>query len=101
MCTSLGGVFPFSLELQQTGTAVTGRFALANLWFDLSPSQMTDDRVTLRGTGRIDSAGVSVAGTWSLSVARPALGGTVVLEWTADAGGSATLQANVVAKAAS
>jgi len=100
MCTSLGASFPFTLELQQNGQVVTGRYALANMWFDLSPSQISDDRATLRGTGRIDTAGVTVDVTWSLSVAPPALGGTAVLEWVADAGGSATLHANIVGKAA-
>ena len=100
MCTSLGVTYPFTLELQQQGAVVTGRYALANVWFDLGPSQITDDRATLHGAGRIDSAGVQVDVIWSLSVARPAIGGTAVLEWTADAGGAATLRATLVGQVA-
>jgi hypothetical protein len=62
---------------------------------------MTDDRVTLQGTGRIDSAAVAVDVTWALSVAPPALGGTAVLEWSADAGGTAVLQATLTGQPAS
>ena len=99
MCMSVGVAYPFTLELAQQGRIVTGRYALASVWFDLSPSEITEDRATLRGAGRIDSAGVRVEVTWSLSVAHPALGGTAVLEWAADAGGGATLRANVVGQA--
>ena len=95
MCTSVGNAYPFTLELTQQGQTVAGRYALANLWFDLAPSELTDQSVTLNGAGRIDSAGVQVQVTWSLSVGRPWLGGTAVLEWTADAGGGATLRATI------
>jgi hypothetical protein len=101
MCASLGQTFPFTLELEQQGRLVRGRYALANLWFDLEPAFMTDDRVTLQGTGRIDSAAVEVDVTWVLSVAPPALGGTAVLEWSADAGGTAVLQATLTGQPAS
>ena len=100
MCSSVGVAYPFTLELQQHSADVTGRYALANVWFDLGPSQITGDRATLHGAGRIDSAGVQIDVTWSVSVARPAIGGTVVLEWTADAGGSATLQGTLVGQVA-
>jgi hypothetical protein len=99
ICASLGASYPFTLELEQRGLVVTGRYALANVWFDLSSSEITADRATLRGAGRIDSSGVFVDVTWSLSVAHPALGGTAVQEWAADAGGGATLRANVVGQA--
>lgn len=96
MCTSVGNAYPFTLELTQQGQTVTGRYALANVWFDLAPSELKDDEnVTLNGAGRIDSAGVQVQVTWSLSVGRPWLGGTAVLKWTADAGGDATLRATI------
>lgn len=95
MCTSVGNAYPFTLELKQQGQTVTGRYALANVWFDLAPSEFTDQNVTLNGAGRIDSAGVQVQVTWALSVGRPWLGGTAVLEWTADAGGGATLRATI------
>ena len=95
MCTSVGNAYPFTLELKQQGQTVTGRYALANVWFDLAPSEFTDQSVTLNGAGRIDSAGVQVQVTWALSVGRPWLGGTAVLEWTADAGGGATLRATI------
>ena len=71
MCTSVGNAYPFTLELTQQGQTVTGRYALANVWFDLAPSEFKDQSVTLNGTGRIDSAGVQVQVTWSLSVGRP------------------------------
>jgi hypothetical protein len=96
MCSSLGSSYPFTLELQQQGPLVTGRYALAGLWVDLRPGQVTDGRVTLQGAGRIDSAGVLVDVTWSLAVSPPAIGGTAVLEWTADAGGGATLRATLI-----
>ncbi len=95
MCTSVGNAYPFTLELTQQGQTVAGRYALANVWFDLAPSELTDQSVTLNGAGRIDSAGVEVQVTWSLSVGRSWLGGTAVLEWTADAGGGATLNATI------
>ncbi len=98
MCTALGVDFPFTLELSQNGEVVSGRAALANVWFDLTPGAIVNDRVTLKGAGRIDNAGVQVDVTWSLSIARPALGGTAIMEWAADAGGGATLRATIVGR---
>jgi hypothetical protein len=100
MCAAIGASYPFTLELQQQGPVVTGRYALANVWFDLRPAQVSDDRLTLQGAGRIDSAGVLVDVTWLLSLAPPAIGGTAVLEWTADAGGGATLHATLIGRSA-
>ncbi len=95
MCTSVGAAYPFTLELTQHGQVVTGRYALSNVWVDLTPTEIRDQNVTLTGAGRIDSAGVRVNVTWSVSVGRPSLRGTAVMEWTADAGGDATLRATV------
>ncbi len=95
MCTSVGQAYPFTLELTQQGQTVTGRYALANMWFDLAPSEVKDQSVTLNGVGRIDTAGVQVQVTWALSVGRPWLGGTAELEWTADACGDALLRATI------
>ena len=95
MCTSVGAAYPFTLELTQQGQVVTGRYALADIWVDLTPTAISDQNVTLTGAGRIDSAGVRVNVTWSVSVGRPSLRGTAVMEWTADAGGDATLRATV------
>ena len=92
---SVGAAYPFTLELTQQGQVVTGRYALADIWVDLTPTAISDQNVTLTGAGRIDSAGVRVNVTWSVSVGRPSLRGTAVMEWTADAGGDATLRATV------
>jgi hypothetical protein len=95
ICGNLGATPPYSFSLTQSGTNVSGSFALGSVSFpNVGGTVRSDGSLSLQGTSV--SNGITVVVTWALNMPANALTGTITQQWTSTGlSGSATVTGNI------
>lgn len=95
LCGSLGTTSPYTFNLTQSSTNVSGSFALGTIQFqNVGGTVKSDGSLALQGTSV--SNGITIVVNWALNIPASALSGTVTQQWTSTGlSGSATVAGSI------